>query len=37
MKTERGKFKERVIELGYNLSGKDFNMAFKAYRELQEG
>ena len=36
MITEKSKFKARVIELGYNLSGKDLNMAFKSYKELQE-
>lgn len=35
MKIEKDSFKKRVIELGYNLSGKDLNRAFKAYKELQ--
>ena len=28
-------FKERLIELGYNLKGEGFELAFKAYKEVE--
>ena len=28
-------FKEQLIELGYNLKGEGFELAFKAYKEVE--
>jgi len=32
---ERTAFRERLTELGYSLSGEDFNHAFVAFKELE--